>query len=72
MAGYVGDVAIAYDRDLGHVLFEPYAADIARRATERAVRQVLEIAAGTGIVTRHLRNTLPKDALRPRLISATP
>jgi SAM-dependent methyltransferase len=63
MAGYVGDVAIAYDRDLGHVLFEHYAADIARRATERSVRQVLEIAAGTGIVTRHLRNTLPKDAL---------
>ena len=44
MAGYVGDVAIAYDRDLGHVLFEHYAADIARRATERSVRQVLEIA----------------------------
>jgi hypothetical protein len=34
-AGCVGDVAIPYDRDLGHVLFEPYAADIARRATER-------------------------------------
>jgi ubiquinone/menaquinone biosynthesis C-methylase UbiE len=27
------------------------------------VRQVLEIAAGTGIVTRQLRNTLPKGAL---------
>lgn len=63
MAGYVGDVAIPYDRDLGHVLFEHYGADIARRATERSVRQVLEIAAGTGIVTRHLRSMLPKDAL---------
>ena len=62
-AGYVGDVAIAYDRDLGHVLFEHYAADIARRATERSVRHMLEIAAGTGIVTRQLRDTLPKDAL---------
>ena len=30
-AGYVGDVAIAYDRDLGHVLFEPYAPDITTR-----------------------------------------
>ena len=28
MAGYVGDVAIPYDRDLGHVLFESCAADI--------------------------------------------
>lgn len=63
MAGYFGDVAIPYDRDLGHVLFEHYAVDIARRATERSVRNVLEIAAGTGIVTRHLRNSLPKEAL---------
>jgi ubiquinone/menaquinone biosynthesis C-methylase UbiE len=63
MAGYVGDVAIAYDRDLGDVLFEHYAADIARRATERSLRDVLEIAAGTGIVTRQLRNALPKEAL---------
>lgn len=63
MAGYFGDVAIAYDRDLKHVLFEPYAIDIARRATERPVRHMLEIAAGTGIVTRQLRNALPKDAL---------
>ncbi len=51
MAGYVGDVAIAYDRDLGPVLFEHYAIDIARRATERSVRHMLEIAAGTRIVT---------------------
>lgn len=62
-AGYVGDVAIAYDRDLGHVLFAPYAADISRRAAEKSVRHVLEIAAGTGIVTRQLRDVLPKDAL---------
>src|SRR5687768_13605652 len=63
MAGYVGDVAIAYDRDLGHVLFKHYATDIALRATERSLRHVLEIAAGTGIVSRQLRNALPKDAL---------
>lgn len=62
-AGYVGDVAIAYDRDLGPVLFEHYAAEVARRVTERSIRDVLEIAAGTGIVTRHLRNALPKDAM---------
>jgi SAM-dependent methyltransferase len=63
MPGYVGDVATAYDRDLGHVLFQPYAIDIAGRATARSVRHVLEIASGTGIVTRQLRDSLPKDAL---------
>lgn len=63
MPGYVGDVAIAYDRDLGHVLFAPYAADISRRAAGKSVRHVLEIAAGTGIVTRQLRDALAKDAL---------
>lgn len=62
MAGYVGGVAIAYDRDLGHVLFEQYASDIARRAAERSVRDVLEVASGTGIVTRKLRDMLPEDA----------
>ena len=63
MPGYVGDVATAYDRDLGHVLFQPYAIDIAWRATTRSVRHVLEIAVGTGIVTRQLRDALPGDAL---------
>ena len=62
MAGYVGDVAIAYDRDLGHVLFEQYASDIARRTAGKPVRDVLEVASGTGIVTRQLRNVLPGDA----------
>ena len=45
------------------MLFEHYAVDVARCATERSVRNVLEIAAGTGIVTRQLRNALSKDAV---------
>ena len=60
MPGYVGDVAIAYDRDLGGVLFEHYAIDIARRATERSVRHLLEIAAGTGIATRQFVTHSPR------------
>ena len=63
MASYAGDVTLPYDRDLGPVLFQPYAIDIARRATQRSVRHLLEIAAGTGIVTRQLRDALPKNAL---------
>lgn len=61
MAGYVDDVAIPYDQGLGPVLFEHYGAEIARRTAERSLRDVLEVAAGTGIVTRKLRNVLAKN-----------
>jgi len=62
MSGYVDDVVIPYDRDLGPVLFEHYGKDTARRIAEFTPKDVLEIAAGTGIVTRHLRNLIPKNA----------
>lgn len=62
MVGYVDEVVIPYDRDLGPVLFDHYGLDTARRIAEQSPRDVLEIAAGTGIVTRHLRNLLAKDA----------
>ncbi len=62
MAGYVDEVVIPYDRDLGPVLFEHYGRDTARRVAEQSPGNVLEIAAGTGIVTRHLRNLLSKYA----------
>lgn len=61
MTGYVDEVVIPYDRDLGPVLFEHYGHDTARRIAEQSPRDVLEIAAGTGIVTRHLRDLLAKD-----------
>lgn len=48
-----------YDRYLGPSLFEPYASDLARRvATECTEGSVLEMACGTGIVTRQLRAQL--------------
>ncbi|MBX3629895.1 MAG: methyltransferase domain-containing protein [Nitrosomonas sp.] len=62
MAEYADEVVIPYDRDLGPVLFNYYGIDTAQRVSEQSPRDVLEIAAGTGIVTRHLRNLLPKDA----------
>jgi ubiquinone/menaquinone biosynthesis C-methylase UbiE len=60
---FTGDVPRHYDSALGPVLFEPYARDIAARvAALGPVRKVLELAAGTGIVTRKLRDALPRDA----------
>ena len=39
------------------LIFEPYAADLARRVASLSPNAVLEIAAGTGAVTRALRRS---------------
>jgi SAM-dependent methyltransferase len=46
-----------YDECLA-LWFEPYAADLAQRLPERPIGDVLEIACGTGLVTRRLRERL--------------
>jgi ubiquinone/menaquinone biosynthesis C-methylase UbiE len=43
------------------MIFADYAADIARRTAACGPARVLETAAGTGIVTRQLRNLLPTN-----------
>ena len=58
-ASFVGNIPEHYDRGLGPVIFADYAADIARRAAACNPARVLETAAGTGIVTRRLRDLLP-------------
>lgn len=54
-----------YDRHLGPALFEPYAIDLAQLiAAECTQGSVLELACGTGLVTRQLRTHLnPSVAL---------
>jgi ubiquinone/menaquinone biosynthesis C-methylase UbiE len=61
-SGYVGSIPQHYDRNLGPLLFAEYAADIAHRVARLNPRRVLETAAGTGIVTRALRDALPAAA----------
>ena len=58
-ARFTGSIPEKYDRYLGPFLFEPYARDLVRRLDAREGARVLEIACGTGIVTRHLRDRLP-------------
>ena len=58
-AVFSGSIPAFYDRYLGPLLFEPYAADLARRLTDLRSGRVLETAAGTGIVTRMLARALP-------------
>ena len=56
---FAGSVPMLYDRHLGLVCLEPYAADLAGRAAEGGSLRVLETACGTGIVTRRLLERLP-------------
>ena len=55
---FVGSIPENYDRYLGPVLFEPYAKDLAERVHVPDGGSLLEVACGTGIVTRHLRDRL--------------
>jgi SAM-dependent methyltransferase len=58
VTAFVGSIPELYDRHLGPVLFEPYARDLAGRLPP-GTNRVLEIAAGTGRVTRQLLSALP-------------
>jgi len=56
---FVGSIPEFYDQGLGPVLFTDYAALMAERVAAHAPHDVLETAAGTGIVTQALRRRLP-------------
>ena len=57
-----GDGASHYDHFLGPLFFEPYAIEVAKRIDPSAVSIALEIAAGTGRVTRHIRERIADSA----------
>jgi ubiquinone/menaquinone biosynthesis C-methylase UbiE len=59
---FAGSIPDAYDRYLRPLLFEPYAIDLATRIPIRPGLKVLELACGTGILTRALLGMLPGDA----------
>src|SRR6266404_7077982 len=61
-AQFAGSIPEAYDRYLGPVLFQPYAEDLAARLKLEENSSVLEVACGTGILTRILRDRLPATA----------
>ncbi|EWM11385.1 class I SAM-dependent methyltransferase [Kutzneria sp. 744] len=58
-ASWTGDMPQAYARWLVPAVFQPFAVDLARRASAHAPRRVLELAAGTGVLTRELVVALP-------------
>ena len=58
---FAGSIPGNYDRYLGPALFEPFAKDMVARLKHEQPENVLEVACGTGILTRRLR-----DSLAPR------
>jgi ubiquinone/menaquinone biosynthesis C-methylase UbiE len=58
---FTGSIPALYDRYLGPLLFEPYATDISGRLSKLTEGRLLEIAAGTGVVTRALARALPDN-----------
>jgi ubiquinone/menaquinone biosynthesis C-methylase UbiE len=56
---FSGSIPEFYDRYLVPLIFEPYARDLASRVAAANPQRVLEIAAGTGVVTRALAAQLP-------------
>ncbi|MEE8258344.1 MAG: class I SAM-dependent methyltransferase [Sphingomonadales bacterium] len=58
---FTGTVPENYDTGLGPHFFQEFGAELAARVAAEDPESVLELAAGTGIVTRALRNALPVD-----------
>lgn len=62
---FAGSIPTLYNDYLVPLIFEPYAADLTKRLVSRPLSlpstRVLEIAAGTGVVTRQLASALPES-----------
>jgi SAM-dependent methyltransferase len=58
---FSGSIPRLYEEYLVPLIFEPYAEDLAKRVSSRPLARILEIAAGTGVVTRHLASVLPES-----------
>jgi ubiquinone/menaquinone biosynthesis C-methylase UbiE len=58
---FTDDVAKFYEATLVPLIFEPYAEDLAGRARALEPNAVLEVACGTGVVTRALAAALPAE-----------
>jgi ubiquinone/menaquinone biosynthesis C-methylase UbiE len=59
---FAGSIPEIYDRFLVPLIFEQYALDLAERLARTKPKNVLEIAAGTGALTRAIASRLPAHA----------
>lgn len=60
-SAFVGEIPQNYEKYLGPLIFKEYAEDLANRITAPSGGAVLETAAGTGMATRQLRDSIPDN-----------
>ena len=58
---FAGSIPNLYESHLVPLIFEPYAADLLSRIAQQPLTRVLEIAAGTGVLTGRLAAGLPES-----------
>src|SRR3954469_19854419 len=58
-------MSAAYDEYLVPAVFQPYADDLAARVARHQPREVLELAAGTGVLTQAISSRLPDARITP-------
>jgi ubiquinone/menaquinone biosynthesis C-methylase UbiE len=58
---FVGSVPEVYDSHLVPLIFEPYADDLVARLADLEATSILEVAAGSGVVTRAMAAGLPRS-----------
>jgi ubiquinone/menaquinone biosynthesis C-methylase UbiE len=59
---FTGSVPKIYHTYLGPIIFEDYARDMVERLQPKAAERILELACGTGIVTRAIAKKMPAAA----------
>lgn len=59
---FAGSIPENYDRNMVPLIFAPYAEDLSQKAAALSPKAVLEVAAGSGAVTRALAPKLAPDA----------
>jgi ubiquinone/menaquinone biosynthesis C-methylase UbiE len=59
---FAGSIPEIYERFLVPLIFDSYARDLAERLAETKPQDVLEIAAGTGVLTRAIASRIPAHA----------
>jgi SAM-dependent methyltransferase len=60
-SAFIGEIPRNYEKYLGPLIFSEYAKDLANRITVPTGGSLLETAAGTGMATRQLRDSISKD-----------